>query len=188
MLISSHASGVSERTKTMDAQSGEVPPEEYAASVAASLSRLLTSYAVDSQAELEKQAGTSRVEAVMASFASDMASIAANPASEAERLTASVAASMAYELAARTKVFTATAAASVAGLLTGYTIDSQASVFQGGDTTQVASAMASFASEMASIAANPDSELERLSASTSASVADLLASYARSLGIEEQGS
>jgi hypothetical protein len=74
-------------------------PSRGAASLAASLASLLTTYAVETEQLPARHADVSSVEKALASFASTMASLAASPASEAERLTASVSASVSRLLA-----------------------------------------------------------------------------------------
>jgi hypothetical protein len=73
-------------------------PARGAASLAASLASLLTTFAIESQG-VKERSNVASVEKALSSFASSMASLAASPASEAERLTASVAASISKLLA-----------------------------------------------------------------------------------------
>jgi hypothetical protein len=74
----------------------------------------------------------------------------------------------------------ASVAASLASILTGYAVGVQGAKRAGG-VASVASALASFSKSMASIAASPHSELERMTATAASAMASILASFAKSL-------
>ena len=79
-------------------------PSRGSASLVASLASVLTRYAIQTESvNVRKTSDMASVERALASFASTMASIAASPASDFERLTASVAASMSNALASFAK-------------------------------------------------------------------------------------
>lgn len=76
----------------------------------------------------------------------------------------------------------ASLAASLASILTRYAVQTESTDLTRSDVSSVEGALASFASTMASIAASPSSDFERLTASMAASLSQSLASFARSLG------